>query len=99
MGQSVEVDVHAVRVVAQRFDDAAGAVDDVVTRHLGVLAFDGAVGGRDHTHRADAVNTAVTQLVSGLAGWSRACTEIAVALRAGASDYTAAETAAADRLG
>lgn len=97
--RTVVVDVEAVRSVAQRFDDASGTVDDIARRHLGALTFDGAVGGRVHTVRADAVHSAMVQLTAGLAGWSRACQEIAEALRSSASRYAAAQASSAERLG
>lgn len=100
MGESptVSVDVDALGLVAQQFEAARDAIDSIVGQHVVGLAFDGADGGRDHVAGADAVHDALARLTSGLAGWARACGEIAVALRDGATRYADAEAAAADRL-
>lgn len=97
--RAVVVDIAAVRAVAQRFDDAATAVDDVARRHLGVLVFDGAVGGRAHTAHADAVHRVLARVSADLADWSRACAEIAEALRGSISRYVEAEASSSEGLG
>lgn len=98
MGHTISVDTAALRAVAQEFDAAADAVDDVVRHHLRPLAFGGADGGRDHAVAASDIRDALTRLTSGTAAWSRACSEIAVALRDGATRYAEAEAAGSDRL-
>ncbi|MGK2879408.1 MAG: type VII secretion target [Mycobacterium sp.] len=101
MGQpgTVDVDLGALRAVAQQFDDAAASVEDIVRHHLAALSFDGAAGGRAHVQHADAIHVALTELAAGMSGWSRACAEIAIALRDGVTRYADAEAAGSERLG
>jgi hypothetical protein len=66
---------------------------------LSRLAFDGAIAGRAHAARGDALRTALDRVVDDVARWSRASAEIAAALRAGASRYSEADGRAAARIG
>ncbi|MGO8769250.1 MAG: type VII secretion target [Mycobacterium sp.] len=93
-----EVDASATYRVADQFDAAADLIDGAVGDHLTRLEFSGAGAGMAHTARGDALHAALERLTAELSQWSRACTEIAVALRAGADRYADAELYAAARI-
>ncbi|HKI43615.1 MAG: type VII secretion target [Mycobacterium sp.] len=93
-----EVDASATYRVADQFDAAADLIDGAVGDHLTRLEFSGASAGMAHTARGDALHAALERLTAELSQWSRACTEIAVALRAGADRYADAELYAAARI-
>jgi hypothetical protein len=101
MGQPdvARVDVAALHAVARQYDAAAAVVEGAVRMHLSGLMFDGAVAGRAHGARGDAVRAAVDRDVDQLRQWSRAATEIAATLRASADRYAEADAGAARRLG
>lgn len=93
------VDVGALLGVARQYDAAADILDSAVRTHLAALAFDGAVAGRAHVAGGDAVRNAVDRIADRLWDWSRACAEIAAALRVSADRYVEADAAAARRVG
>ena len=93
------VDVAAVRAVANRFDATAEIIDGAARNHLASLTFGGATAGRAHIARGDALSTALERLAAEVWQWSRATSEIAVALRASADRYADAELRAAARIG
>jgi uncharacterized protein YukE len=101
MGQPdvARVDVAALHAVARQYQAAADVVDGAVRTHLTALAFDGAVAGRAHVARGDALHAAVDNVVDQLRQWSRAAAEIAGALRASADRYAEADARAARRVG
>jgi hypothetical protein len=92
------IDVAAVRAVADRIDAATELIDDAVANHLARLTFGGALAGRAHTARGDALRGGLDRLAAELSQWSRAAVEIAVALRAGADRYAEADLYAAARI-
>jgi hypothetical protein len=92
------IDVAAVRAVAVRIDAATELIDDAVANHLARLTFGGALAGRAHTARGDALRGGLDRLAAELSQWSRAAVEIAVALRAGADRYAEADLYAAARI-
>lgn len=92
-----EIDVSATYRVAGQFDAAAELIDHAVA-DLTRLEFGGAVAGREHTARGDALHAALQRLTAELSQWSRSCGEIAVTLRAGADRYADAEMYAAARI-
>jgi hypothetical protein len=92
------IDVAAVRAVADRIDVATELIDDAVANHLARLTFGGALAGRAHTARGDALRGGLDRLAAELSQWSRAAVEIAVALRAGADRYAEADVYAAARI-
>jgi hypothetical protein len=92
------IDVAAVRAVADRIDAATELIDDAVANHLARLTFGGALAGRAHTARGDALRGGLDRLAAELSQWSRAAVEIAVALRAGADRYAEADVYAAARI-
>lgn len=92
------VDVAALRAVARHYEVVADIVDATVRTHLTGLGFDGAVAGRMHVARGDALRAAVEHVVSQLREWSRAAAEIAAALRASANRYAEADSGAARRM-
>jgi Excreted virulence factor EspC, type VII ESX diderm len=100
MGQRevARVDVAAVIGVARQYDAVAHMIDTAVRTHLAELAFDGAVAGRMHAARGDALRHAVGQTVDQLRQWSRAADEIAAELRASADRYTEADARAGRRM-
>ncbi len=93
-----EIDVAATHGVADQFTAAADLIDAAVEQHLGRLAFGGAAAGREHTHRGDALRAELGRLTVPLSRWSRACSEIAAALRDSADRYADAELYAAARI-
>jgi hypothetical protein len=100
MGQRdvARVDVAAVIAVAEQYDTVAHIIDTALRTHLAELAFDGAVAGRMHAARGDALRHAVGQIVDRLRQWSRAAGEIAAELRASADRYAEADARAARRI-
>jgi hypothetical protein len=92
------IDVAAIHAVADRIDAAAELIDDAVANHLARLAFGGALAGRAHTARGEALRGGLDRLGVELSQWSRAAAEIAVALRAGAERYAEADVYAAARI-
>ena len=76
-----------MRLAASRFDAAA----DILGGSMGTLRFGGALAGRAHGVRGDAVRAALDGLAAATARWSRAAAEIAAALRADADRYAEAE--------
>jgi len=96
---AARVDVAAVLDAARQYDAAADIVDTAIQIHLTGLRFDGAVAGRMHTARGDALRSAVDDVVDRLHLWSRAATEIAAELRACAERYVDVDVRGARRLG
>jgi hypothetical protein len=92
------VDVAAVYAVADQLSHAAEMIDDAVANHLTWLAFTGALAGRAHTARGDALCSAMERLAAELSRWSLATAEIGAALRAGADRYADADVYAAARI-
>jgi phytoene/squalene synthetase len=101
MGQPevARVDIAALHAVARQYDTVADVVEGAVRRHLTGLTFDGAMAGRAHAARGDALRAAVDHVADQLRQWSRAAAEIAAALRASADRYADADANAAGRLG
>jgi hypothetical protein len=101
MGQAAaaRVDVAALIAVARQYDVVADIVDAAVRSHLSGLAFDGAVAGRGHVARGDALRYSMDGVADQLRQWSRASAEIAAALRTSADRYAAADADAARRVG
>ena len=101
MGQPdvARVDVAALFGVAGQYEAVADIIDGAVRSHLSGLAFDGAAAGRMHVARGDALRHAVDNVVDQLRQWSRACAEIAAALRTSADRYAQADAHAARRVG
>jgi hypothetical protein len=101
MGQSdaARVDVAALLDVARGYDALADAVDDTARTHLTRLSFDGAVAGRSYTARGDAVRQSVEHVGDAMRSWSRACAEIASAIRVSADGYVETDARAARRVG
>jgi uncharacterized protein YukE len=101
MGQpdAARVDVAALHAVARQYEAVADTIDGAVRNHMTGLMFDGAMAGRMHVARGDAVRAAVDQVASQLRQWSRAAVEIAATLRASADRYAEADASAARRVG
>jgi hypothetical protein len=93
------VDVAALHAVAHQYENVADMVDGAVRRHLTGLMFDGAVAGRVHAARGDALRAAIDHVVDQLGQWSRAAAEIAAVLRTSADRYAEADVSAARRVG
>lgn len=84
--------------VADRLTAAAELIDNAAANHLSRLAFGGACAGSAHTIRGEGLRAALDRLATDLARWSRATTEIAVALRSGAERCLDADRYAAARI-
>ena len=95
---AARVDISALLDAAGRYDAVADAVDVAARTHL-APTFTGAVAGRAHAARGDAVRSAVERLGDDLRMWSRSTVEIASALRVSADRYVAAEARGTVRLG
>jgi hypothetical protein len=91
-------DSSAVLGVADQMGAAAELLDRAVADHLAQLAFGGAVAGRAHAARGEALRVQLERLAVEVTQWSRAAAEAAAALRAGAENYTDAELYAAARI-
>jgi hypothetical protein len=96
---AARVDVMAVLDVARGYDAIADMIDAVLDAHLAHSSFDGAVAGRAHAARGDAVRNAIGQLADQLLTWSRASAEIGSALRVSADGYAGVDALGARRLG
>lgn len=92
------IDAPATQRVANQFAMAAEFIDRAVNNHLARLAFGGSGAGRTHTARGDALRVEAERLVAQVSQWSRATSEIAVALRSSAERYADAELYAAARI-
>ncbi|MEU0495403.1 type VII secretion target [Mycobacterium sp. NPDC006124] len=101
MGDSefTRVDAGALLAAAGRCDGIADVVDGLARGGLSRLVFDGAVAGRDHAARGDAVRRAVDDVVDQTAAWVRALREVAAALRVAGDRYADADARGAVRLG
>ena len=93
------VDVASVLDAARQYDTASEIVDAAVRTHLTRLRFDGAVAGRVHAARGDALRLAIDDLVNRLQQWARACAEIAAELRSCADRYVDVDARGARRIG
>ncbi|OBJ46334.1 hypothetical protein A5653_05550 [Mycobacterium colombiense] len=93
-----QIDVPAAHRVANQFAMAAEFVDRAVSDHLSRLSFGGAVAGRAHAARGDALRAELERLVAQVSQWSRASAEITAALRSSAERYADAELYAAARI-
>lgn len=96
---TAQIDVVAVRNVASEIDASAGALDAAVNTHVSALGFGGATAGRGYVARGDALRAALDRVSDGLTTWSRASTEIAMALRAGADRYLSSDERVGARIG
>ncbi len=94
----MELDCSGINRVADQLGAAAELLDRTVGDHLARLAFGGAGAGRAHTARGDALRVQLERLTAEVTQWSRAATDIAAALRAGADRYADAELYAAARI-
>ena len=88
-----------MRDVARQYDAAADMVDAAVRTHLGGLRFDGAVAGRVHAAKGDALRLAVDDLAHRLQQWVRASAEVAAELRSSADRYADIDARGAARIG
>lgn len=94
----MRLDSSGVNRVADQLGAAAELLDRTVGDHLARLAFGGASAGRAHTARGDALRVQLERLTAEVTQWSRAATDTAAALRAGADRYADAELYAAARI-
>lgn len=99
MGRETRVDVSAVHNAAGEFDGSVQTLDGALRVHLSRLSFGGAVSGRAHVARGDALSAAVDGLADAVVMWARATSEIAATLRAGADRYAAVEDRNSARFG
>lgn len=96
---AARVDTVALHAIAREYETAATIVDAALRTHLSGLEFGGATAGRAHAAHGDAVRDALSGVAAELRQWSRAATEIAVALRASADRYRDADARAGERVG
>lgn len=93
------VDVAALLGIAGDYDAVADAIDAVVRAHLTGLQFGGAVAGRTHVARGEAVRVALDGIADSMREWSRASAEIAAVLRSTAVRYDEADVRAGRMVG
>ena len=100
MGQldAARVQVAVLRDAARDYDSIADTVA-VARSHLAGLTFDGAVAGRSHAARGDALRVRLRQLDEAMARWAAASTGVAAALRRSADGYADVDARSAGRLG
>jgi hypothetical protein len=96
---AARVDVTAVLDVARKYDAVADRIDAAVSAHLAHSSFDGALAGRAHAARGEALRNAIGNLADQMRSWSRASSEISSALRVSADGYARVEALGARRLG
>lgn len=96
---AARVDTAAVRVVAQNYVTAGSIVADAVRNQLAGLGFGATSAGRAYARHGDALRAALSDLAVSLREWSRASSEIAMALTASADRYAEADADAARRVG
>ena len=96
---AASVDVAALLGIADEYQAVADAVDAVVRIRLAGLQFGGAVAGRMHVARGEAVRIAVDGVADQLREWSRASAEIAATLRTTAHRYDEADVRAGRMVG
>ncbi|OKH65873.1 hypothetical protein EB72_05895 [Mycobacterium sp. SWH-M1] len=96
---STGVDVGALRAVAREYERVAEIVDRSVRDHLQQLAFGGSTAGRAYVAHGEALQTALRDLTTSVAQWSRAAGEIASALDVSVDRYIDADERAAGRVG
>lgn len=99
MGQldAARVQVAVLRDAARDYDSIADTVA-VARSHLAGLTFDGAVAGRSHAARGDALRARLRQLDEAMARWTAASTGAAAALRTSADAYSDVDARSAHRL-
>ena len=93
------VDAAALLGVADEYEAVADAIESVVRTRLAGLQFGGAVAGRSHVARGEAVRVAVDGIADRLREWSRASAEIAATLRMTAQRYDEADMRAGRLVG
>ena len=93
------VDVAALLGIAGEYEALADAIDAVVRSRLSGLQFGGAVAGRMHVARGEAVRVAVYGVADQLREWARASAEIAATLRTTAQRYEEADVRAGRLVG
>lgn len=96
---AASVDVAALLGVAGEYQAVADAVDALVRTRLAGMQFGGAVAGRMHVARGEAVRIAVDDVADRLREWSRASAEIAATLRTTAHRYDDADVRAGRMVG
>lgn len=96
---AARVDVGVLLDVASRYDALADVIDGLARTHLARLSFDGSVAGRDYAARGGAMRQALGEITDQTRAWSRACREIASALRSSGARYADVDAHSAARLG
>jgi hypothetical protein len=91
MGSGTQIDVAALRDIADQFEQSADALDVVVHTGVAQRGFGGATAGRDYVARGEALCAAMDDIADALSAWSRASSEICASLRASADRYLASD--------
>lgn len=87
-----------LRDAARDYDAIADAVA-AARSHLAGLTFDGAVAGRSHCARGDALRARLGQIDDAMQRWTTASADTAAALRLAADRYSEVDARSARRLG
>lgn len=93
-----EIDVAAAYRIADRLEDAAELIGRASSDHLARLAFGGAVAGREHAARGDAVRAELERLAAVVSQWWQVSVEVAASVRSSADRYAEADALAAQRI-
>ena len=96
--QQLFLDALALHAAAGVFDSTAVTIDSASRLHIGGLAFDARVAGRDHGDAGDQLSCALRSWLPAMLCWSRASAEIATALRGTLRGYEYAESSATERV-
>ncbi|HET7739565.1 MAG TPA: type VII secretion target [Mycobacterium sp.] len=95
---AARVQVAALRDAARDYDSLADTVA-TARSHLAGLTFDGAVAGRSHAARGDALRASLGQIDEAMQRWTAANAGIAAVLRLSADRYADVDARSASRLG
>ena len=93
------VDVGTLLGIAGEYQAVADAIDAIVRTRLAGLQFGGAVAGRSHVARGEALRVAIDDISEQLREWARASAEIAATLRTTAQRYEEADVRAGRLVG
>ncbi|OBG79081.1 MULTISPECIES: type VII secretion target [unclassified Mycobacterium] len=93
-----EIDVAAAYRVAGQLEAAAELIGRAVSDHLARLGFGGAVAGRAHAARGDALRGELERLAAAVSQWWQASVEVAGNVRSSADRYAEAEAYATQRI-
>lgn len=93
-----EIDVAAAYRVAGQLEAAAELIGRAISDHLARLVFSGAVAGRAHAARGDALRGELERLAAAMSQWWQVSVEVAAGVRSSTDRYAEADAYAAQRI-